>query len=263
MDELLLRSLIGGVLLAMALGPLGCFAVWRHMAYFGDTIAHAALLGVALFVLTEVVSLTLAMLLVALMIAFILSRLNADKRFSSDTILGILSHGTLAFGVLLIALSKKRVDLDAYLFGDILAMSWNDVFLLGGIGIVVLFLLRLSWRPLLMVTLHPAIAHVEGVHVKRTQLLLTLLLAAVIALSIKLVGVLLITALLIIPAASARYLAASPTAMALWASGMGALSVTAGVLGSFSLDTPTGPTIVVMSVFVFVLLATVARIRNA
>ncbi|MEJ0009517.1 MAG: iron chelate uptake ABC transporter family permease subunit [Alphaproteobacteria bacterium] len=205
MDEFILRALIGGVVLALVLGPLGCFVVWRHMAYFGDTIAHAALLGVALSLISGTIGLTPAIFIVALGVALALHFLGGDKRFHSDTILGILAHGTLALGVLLVALTRTvRVDITTYLFGDVLAISWDDVVALAVLAVLILLLLRAAWRPLLMVTLSPAIAHVEGVHVRRTQLMLVVMLAAIIAVAIKLVGVLLITALLIMPAASAR-----------------------------------------------------------
>ena len=262
MDELLLRSLMGGLALAIALGPLGCFVVWRHMAYFGDTIAHAALLGVALALISEVVPVTAALVIVAVAVALLVGRFSSDRRFSTDTMLGILSHGTLALGIVLMSLSRQQADMNAYLFGDILAMSWGDVWFLLGLAVVVVLRLRVSWRPLLMIPVSPAIAHVEGVHVKRTQQLLTVLLAVVIAVSIKLVGVLLITALLIMPAAAARYLARSPTMMAWLAALLAVLSVTGGVFGSFAIDTPTGPTIVVVASFVFVVLGAVTRLRK-
>lgn len=264
MDEILLRALLGGGLLAVALGPLGSFVVWRHMAYFGDTIAHAALLGVALSLISGTIPMTFAMFIVALFVALFLNRFAADQRFHADTLLGILAHGTLALGVLLVALSHGvRVDIDAYLFGDILAMSWADVFFLGALSIFILALLRVSWRPLLMITIHPAIAHVEGVHVKRTQLLLTIMLAAVIAVAIKLVGVLLITALLIIPAAAARYLSRTPVQMAIIASALGVACVAGGLFASLRIDAPTGPVIVVLASFVFVILGAVTRLRSS
>lgn len=262
MDELLLRALIGGVVLALALGPLGCFVVWRNMSYFGDTIAHSALLGVALSLVTGALPMTLSMLIVAIFVALTLTRYASDARFSADTMLGILAHGTLALGVLLVALSKQRVDINAYLFGDILAMSWADVLFLGALTTFVLALLRVIWRPLVMVTVNPSIAHVEGIHVKRTLMVLTVVLAAVIAVAIKLVGILLITALLIMPAASARYLAKTPNQMALLASAIGAVCVGGGVFGSFMIDAPTGPVIVVLAAFVFMILGAVTSLKK-
>ncbi len=263
MDELLLRSLIGGVALALALAPLGCFVVWRNMAYFGDTIAHVALLGVALSFISGVIPMTAAVMVVAVIAALLVGRSTRDRRFSTDTVLGMLSHGALALGIVLLSLNRTQVDINAYLFGDILAMSWADVWFLLALAVVVLLVVRVSWRPLLMITIHPAMAHVEGVHVARTQMLLMLMIAAVIAVAIKLVGVLLITALLIMPAATARHVAASPSAMAWIAAALGVISVLGGVVGSFTIDTPTGATIVVVASFIFVVLSAMTRVRRS
>lgn len=263
MDEFVLRALIGAVLLAAAMGPLGCFVVWRHMAYFGDTIAHAALLGVALSLISGFLPISLAIFAVAVGVALLLNRTARDGRFHADTLLGLLAHGTLALGVLLVAVSRQRVDINAYLFGDVLAIGWNDVGWLAALTVGILLVLRVTWRMLLMVTIQPAIAHVEGVNVKRTQLVLTLMLAAVIAVAIKLVGVLLITALLIMPAAAARYVAKTPLQMALFASAIGVFCVSSGLFASLAVDAPTGPVMVVIAAFVFVVIGCVTRLTSS
>ena len=263
MDDLVLRALTGAVLLAGLLGPLGSFVVWRHMAYLGDTIAHAALLGVAFSLIVTAVPMTLSMFAIAVGVALVLYRFARDTRFHADTLLGILAHSALALGVLLVALSRQRVDINAYLFGDILALQWSDVGVLALLALVVGGLLKLTWKPLLMVTIHPAIAHVEGINVKRTQLLLLMMLAAVIAVAIQLVGALLITALLIIPAASARYLARTPGRMALLASIIGISAAVSGLFGSIAVDAPTGPVMVVMAAFAFVVIGAVTKLTRA
>lgn len=262
MDELILRALIGAALLAAMLGPLGSFVVWRHMAYLGDTIAHAALLGVAFSLIATAVPMTFAIFAVAIGVAFVLYRFGHDARFHADTLLGILAHGTLALGVLLVALSRQRVDINAYLFGDILALDWNGVVVIAILAAVIGLLLKLSWKPLLMVTISPGIAHVEGINARRTQFMLLLMLASVIAVSIQLVGVLLITALLIIPAATARYLAKSPLQMALYASVIGAATAVSGLFASLQVDAPTGPTMVVIGAFAFIVVGAIYTLRK-
>ncbi len=254
MDEILLRALVGAVMLAVMLGPLGAFVVWRRMAYFGDTIAHASLLGVALsLLLGDAVPMTLAIFLVAATVAAILARYARDRRFHADTMLGILAHGTLALGLVLVSLNREvQVNVDAYLFGDILAVDWADVGVLALLALGVISVITLRWRRLLMATVHPDIARIEGVNTTREQLVLTLLLAAVIAVAIKLTGILLITALLIIPAAAARYLAKSPVQMAVLASVIGSLSVTGGLYASWVIDVPTAPMMVVVACALFV-----------
>lgn len=262
MDELVLRALSGALILAALLGPLGSFVVWRHMAYLGDTIAHAALLGIAFSLIIAAVPMTLSIFLIALAVALVLGRFGRDARFHTDTLLGILAHGTLALGVLLVAISRERVDINAYLFGDILALQWSDVTLLALLAVVIGALLKLTWRPLLMVTIHPAIAHVEGINVRRTQQMLLIMLASVIAVAIQLVGVLLITALLIMPAATARYLAKTPGQMALFASLIGMGTAAMGLFGSMLVDAPTGPTMVVVGAFAFVVIGSLTKLRS-
>ncbi len=261
MDEFILRALVAAVLLAAMLGPLGTFVVWRRMSYFGDTIAHSALLGVALSLLSdEVVPMLLAILGVAVVIALLLTKAVRDSRFPADTVLGLLAHSTLALGVLLVAFSRSiRVDINAYLFGDILGVSWGDIGVLAGLALLVLLLLWRAWRALLMATIEPSIAAVEGVNVARVELLFTLMLAAVIAVAIKLTGVLLITALLIMPAAAARYLSRTPEQMAIRASIIGMLSCGLGLFSSLQFDAPTGPMMVVCASALFVVCGVARR----
>lgn len=265
MDEFLLRALIGACVLAAMLGPLGAFVVWRHMAYFGDTIAHSALLGVALALwMQNEAALTPVLFFVAVMVALILARYVRDTRFHADTVLGILSHGALSLGLVLVALNRSvTLDINTFLFGDVLAITWGDVGILVALAVVVLTTIRLHWRTLLMATIDPAIAQVEGIRVARQQLILTLLLAGVIAVAIKLTGALLITALLIMPAASARYLAKTPVQMAVLASMVGMASVSAGLYGSLRLDTPSGPMMVLAAACAFILCAMLGRTQKA
>ncbi len=245
------RALIGGLGVALVAGPLGCFVVWRRMAYFGDTLAHSALLGVALgFLLQLPLNLTIALTCVGL--AVLLVMLARSKTLATDTLLGILAHSSLAIG--LVALSfmpDVRVDLSAYLFGDLLAMRRSDLAWIYGGAAIVLMLLWWLWRGLLMSTLHEELAKVEGVPVERLRLVLMLMFSLVIAVAMKIVGVLLITALLIIPAATARRLAASPEQMVLLAMVVGMLAVTAGLSASWHLNSPAGPSIVVAAFLLF------------
>jgi zinc transport system permease protein len=261
MDELILRALAGGLILAAMLGPLGSFVVWRRMAYFGDTIAHSALLGVALALLTNgAVPMTLSIFAVAVTVALILSRYSRDTRFHADTLLGILAHSALALGLVLVSLNHSiQVDVTGFLFGDILAVDGADITILAALAALVLVVMATQWRALLMATIDPAIAQIEGVNVTRAQLTLTLLLAAVIAVAIKITGILLITALLVIPAATARTLAKTPLQMALFASMIGMLSVTVGLFTSLEIDAPTAPMMVVVAALLFVTCSVVRR----
>ena len=259
MDEFIYRALAAGLGVALVAGPLGSFVVWRRMAYFGDTLAHSALLGVALAFLLEL-NLTLGVVAVCVAVALLLVAFQHQRGLASDTLLGILAHGTLSLGLVVIAfLQSLRVDLMGYLFGDILGVGWSEVgwiYLGGGL---VLLVLRAIWRPLLAITVHEELAWVEGVPVTRVRLLLTLVFALVIALAMKVVGILLITSLLIIPAATARRFAATPEQMALLASLSGVLAVVVGLWASLRWDTPAGPSVVLAAAVLFSLSYLVPR----
>ena len=252
MADFILRALIAGLAVAAVAGPLGCFVVWRRMAYFGDTLAHSALFGIALGLLLDV-NLQLAVIIASCLLAVALGLMSRQNQLANDTVLGILAHSALALGLVVLSFSNTQVDLMAYLFGDLLTVSFAELLWISGCAILVLIILVWAWKPLLNLTLHEELAKVEGLAVERYRLLMLVLVALVIAVSMKVVGVLLITALLIIPPATSRGFANSPTSMALIASGIGGLSVIAGMAASFFWDTPTGPSIVVMAALIFLL----------
>lgn len=255
MDELFLRALLAGLGLAVLAGPLGSFVVWRRMAYFGDTLAHSALLGVAMAFLLHL-NLNLGVVMVCLLLAVAVVALRSTQRLADDTLLGILSHSALSLGLVALAFVQGlRVDLMAYLFGDILAVSNTDYAWIFGGGLLVLLLLAVIWRPLLLLTLNEELARAEGAPMLRTQLLFMVSMAVVIAIGMKIVGVLLVTSLLIIPAATARAFAHTPEAMAGLAVVLGALAVALGLTGSFAWDLPSGPSIVVSAALLFLLTA--------
>ena len=253
MADFLLYALLAGLALAIVAGPLGSFVVWRRMAYFGDTLSHAALLGVALgFVLD--ISPTLAVTVGCLLLAIVLVTLQRRQPLASDTLLGILAPSTLSLGLVVLSfMHNVRIDLMAYLFGDLLAISPTDLaWILGGSAVVLILIVAL-WRPLLAMTVHEEMARVEGLPVAALRLGLMLLIAIVIAVAMKIVGVLLITSLLIIPAAAAQRHARSPEQMAVGASVLGVLAVCGGLALSWFQDTPAGPSIVVCAAVLFLL----------
>lgn len=253
LDDFFTRALVAGVGVAIVAGPLGCFIVWRRMAYFGDTMAHSALLGVALSLLLGT-NMTAGVFLVAALVAVALLLLQRRHALSADALLGILSHSTLAIGLVMLAfMSWVRIDLMGFLFGDILAVSKLDIAFVYGGGAAVLGVLAILWRPLLAATVSTELAEAEGLRPERARIAFMLLMAAVIAIAMKIVGILLITSLLIIPAAAARRFAATPEQMAVMAAIIGVLAVVSGLYGSLSWDTPSGPSIVVAALGLFLL----------
>ena len=251
MPDFLLLALLAGLAVALVAGPLGSFAVWRGMAYFGDTLAHSALLGITFGLLLDI-NLNLAVALGCLLLALILVALQQNRFLATDTLLGILSHSTLALGLVCVSFfSENRIDLMAYLFGDILAVAEAEVISIWVISFLVVALLVWLWRPLLAMTVHEDLARIEGVPVTAVRTTLMLLMALVIAMAMKVVGVLLITALLIIPAAASRRLTHTPEQMAISASILGGLAVTLGLAASYYWDTPAGPSIVLSATLLF------------
>lgn len=251
-DDFLIRALLAGIGVAVIAGPLGCFVVWRRMAYFGDATAHAALLGVAIALVTDL-PILLGVLVVTLAMAAGTAAL-ATGRYAMDTVLGVAAHAALAAGLVALALVDTiRVDLMAYLFGDVLAVSVQDLLAIWGGTAVVGLLLVLFWQDLLNATLNEELAVAEGGHPARYRLLLNLSLAFLIAVAMKIVGVLLITAMLIIPAAAARPLSRTPEGMAGLAAAIGVAAVVIGLRGSITFDTPTGPSIALAAALGFLL----------
>lgn len=251
MPDFLLYALLCGLGVALVAGPLGAFVVWRRMAYFGDTLAHSALLGAALGVMLQVHPL-LAVMISSLVLALLLVILQTQEQLANDTLLGILSHGTLALGLVCAGLlADTRIDLWALLFGDLLTASRSDLFVIYAAAILVLLVLWVFWRPLLFATLDETLAQVEGIAIAKLRLLLMALIALVVALAMKVVGVLLITALLIIPAATSRRFSRSPEGMAAGAAVLGMVSVAAGLGLSYWIDSPAGPSIVLAASLLF------------
>lgn len=250
LDDFLIRAGLGAVGVALAAGPLGCLIIWRRMAYYGDATAHAAILGVALS-LAFSLSIFAGVLAVSLIVATTVASLSG-RTFAGDTILGVIAHSSLAFGLVAVSfLSDQRLDLMSYLFGEILSVTRTDLLIIWLGGALVLALLSWRWSALLTTTTNSDLAYASGINPQREQLFLNIAIAVVIAVSIQVVGALLITAFLIIPAAAARKLATTPEAMALSATVIGAASGVIGLIASYHLDTPTGPTIVSVAALFF------------
>lgn len=261
LDDFFLRAIVAAVGIALMTGPLGCFVVWQRLAYFGDTMSHSALLGVAFGLLLSI-NTTLTVFFLALVIAIALYLFQSREKLSSDSILGILSHSTLAIGLVLVGfMTWVRFDLMGYLFGDILAASQFDLVIIWVGCAIVLILLALIWRPLLAMTISEDLAKAENMRPELTRFAFMMILALVIAVAMKLVGILLITALLIIPSATARRFAAAPEIMALLAALLGVIGSIFGLLASFQFDTSSGPSIVV-TLFVIFLVTRLIPLRG-
>lgn len=246
MEPFLVRALMGAVGLAIVAAPLGCVVVWQRMAYFGETIAQASLIGVALALALDI-DITAGIVLASLAVTGLIILSGRQNRVPIDSILGLMHHGALAAGVIATALIQgPSVDLMGYLFGDIYAVTWNDLLWVYGGGSVVLAILAWLWPSLLRLAVHEDLAAAEGVPRETIRIVFTLLLAVVIAVAIKIVGVLLIIAFLIVPVVAARPLARTPESMAILAMGIAVVSVCMGLALSHFYDVPGSPAIVLV-----------------
>lgn len=254
MWEVLSQAAAAGLLLALICGPLGALVVWQRMAYLGETLAHAGLLGIALAPWLHLAP-AVSVLLIGVLVTLLLLWLQDRPELSSDSLLGILAYGSLALALIALSLNPEfRTDPSAYLFGDLLTLTRQDLWLTGFGALLLLGWLAWLWKPLLLLCIDAELAASEGLPVKRLRLQLLLMLSLLIALAMKLVGALLITALLVIPAAASRLISQTPLQMALLASLLGGLSVLTGLGSSFYWDLPAGPAIVGASCLIFMLL---------
>lgn len=256
------RALLGGIGIALIAGPLGALMVWRRMANFGDALGHSMLLGVCFAILLNL-NLYVGLFCITLLLAIGLVMLSWQKKIANDTLLSVLAQTTLALGLIFASTQQGlRIDLLEYLYGDILSIQMNDIIWVYATTFIIAVLLWFIWRPLLSITVHEELAQVEGTPVKTLNWLLIVAMAFVFAVAMKLVGVLLITALLIIPASSARTLSKTPEQMAFFASCLAVISVILGILMSQNFDVPTGPSIVVSSFVIFIVSILLGR-KNA
>ena len=248
LDDFIVRAIIAGIGIALVTGPLGCFVVWRRLSFFGDTLAHSALLGVLISITLDI-NVSLTIFVVASLVAILLLRLERTTNLAGDSLLGLISHSSLAIGLVILGfLSFIRFDVMGVLFGDILSVNSNDLLVIWIGGALILVVLSYIWKPLFASTVNYELAEAEGMKPERVNAIFTILLAALIAISIKMIGVLLITGLLIIPTAMARNLSDNPRQMVILSIIGGLLSVLIGLYASFEINTSSGPSIVVVAV---------------
>ena len=253
LDDFLVRALIAGIGIALVAGPLGCFVVWRRLSFFGDTLAHSALLGVLLSI-TFNINVSITIFAVSSLVALLLLRLQKTTNLAGDSLLGLISHSSLAIGLVILGfLSFIRFDIMGVLFGDILSVNTSDLLAIWIGGGLILIVLSYIWKPLFASTVNYELAEAEGLNPDRAKAVFTILMAAIIAISIKMVGLLLITGMLIIPAAMARNISDSPRKMVFFSVIGGLLSVIIGLFSSLEFNTASGPSIIAASLFLFIL----------
>lgn len=263
-----MTPLIAPLVLAVIAGPVGCLIVWRRMAYFGDAIAHSALLGVAVGLFIGFAP-NIGVAVISAFFAVLLVYLQHRRKLSIDTLLGILAHGALALGLLLIFWSsvetghgvhneaKHKIDphqlLETYLLGSLenISMHQNISLIIGAIVIGVI--LKLIWEPLILMTLNMDLARAEGVPTLRLQYIMMGIMTSLVVMGMQITGVLFISSLLIIPAAAARQISTTPEKMIIWAIIFAFSGVSIGYLASKLAYLPPGPAIISTLTTIFII----------
>ncbi|KAE9517600.1 High-affinity zinc uptake system membrane protein ZnuB [Candidatus Liberibacter asiaticus] len=246
-NEFFIRALFSGIGIVLSTGPLGCFIIWQRIAYFGDTIAHSALLGVALSLIFQL-PLTICIFMIATLTSLVLLQIQKNEALSSDAILGVITHSTISLALVILSFMKwVNTDLTSFLFGDILAVNTTDILLIWGIGFLNIMILFKIWKPLLATTVNYELAKAEGMQPEKIKLIFIMITSLMISVSIKFIGITLITSLLILPTVTARRFSTSPENMAILATIIGILGIIIGLYGSLIFDTPSGPSIIITS----------------
>ncbi len=260
--EFMQRALVAGLLVAVTTSLVGTWVVMRGLAFMGDALAHGVVPGIAVAFLLDVNPMLGAAAAAVVMIAAI-SLIHRTTKLTEDTAIGLLFVGMLALGVIIISRSGSfAVDVVAILFGDVLGTTTGDLVLNGVVGIVVLVLVVVLYRPLLALSFNEAKAEVLGLAPRWTHLVMLGLITLAIVTSFRTVGALLVFGLLVAPPATAALVTRRVPAMMGVAAALGMLSVVTGLVVSFHLDTAGGATMSFVAValfFVVLAVRTVAR----
>lgn len=260
MDNFILNAILAGVGIALITGLLGCFVVWKKMAYFGDSLSHSAVLGIGIGLYLGI-NYNISIIFIILIFALLLSYLQNRSSFSNDTLLGILAHGSLSIGIIFISMSKNtNFNLEAILFGDILVVSKLEIYSIYLIAILVYVLIICNWKSLLLNIINKDLAKSQNINNFKMDLILTSLMALVIAVSIQIIGVLLIISMLIIPASTAKQLVNNPRNMVIISTIIAILTLLAGILLSYNFDIPSGPAIIMVNFVLFLIVTLVKKV---
>ena len=252
-DEFIINAIFCGIGIALISGLMGCFVVWKKMAYFGDSLGHSAVFGVGIGILLGA-NQDLAIIFTVISFAILFTYLQNKDFFSSDVILGILAHGALSIGIILLSISNNaNFNLHALLFGDILAASEKQIYIIFVAAALIYCLIGYNWQALILNTISRDLAKSQNISNFKMDLLLTTIMALVVAISIKIIGALLITSMLIIPPSSAKRLVNNPKSMAVISTLIALLAVICGIALSYYFDIPSGPAIIMISFIIFIL----------
>jgi ABC-type Mn2+/Zn2+ transport system permease subunit len=245
------RAMIAGVLVGALCGSLSVFVVLRRMSYIGHGLAHAVLGGVAVgLVLGQ--GMYLGAVVATLLAALLIDRISRRRGLHADAAIGIVTTAIFAIGIATLSMSPARINVEAVLFGNILGVRPLDLWVVSGVGLVLVVTLVVAYKRLVFSTFDPEVAAVHGVRVGTSEVVFNLLTAAVVVASVRVLGVLLIAAAVVIPGAFARLVSRSLATMLVIATLVGVASSVVGLYASYHADVPSGPAIVLTATAVFV-----------
>jgi len=262
-EPFMIRALLATIFLAPLCALLGVFVTARRMAFFSDTVSHAALAGVALGFWFGWANPTLPLIGVSLLVAAAIYWLRENTELLTDTIMALLLAGSVAVGIVILSLLKRRpADIQGYLFGDVLAVGWTDVWLGAALFAFLGALLFARLNELSLITAQEEIAHVCGVPVRRLNYLFIIILTLTVAITIRLLGIVLVTSLIVIPPAAARGFSRNLRQQILFSLAFGLLGGLGGILGSYQFDVPCGPAIVLTCITLFLISLVAGRLTG-
>jgi len=245
------RAILAGIVLAVLLAWLGTFVIMRKMSFFSDGIAHASLAGIAIGILANVQPLTVAIIF-SVLFALTIYYLERKTTLSSDAIIGMLFTAGMSLGVLLISLKGGyQPDLMSFLFGNILAIRTSDIFIITGLSVVIISFLLYNHRRITLVALDSDTAYLDGIRVNLLQVAFYIILAVSVVLGVKILGIVLVSALLVIPASTAKLVSRSFKELIFKSILFSEATVLVGILISYYIDSPTGPVIVLVGTAIF------------
>jgi zinc transport system permease protein len=256
------RALVAVLLLGPLCALLGVFVTARRMAFFSDTIAHGALTGVALGIWLGLADLTAPMIVFSLAIAAGILYLKETTDLLTDTIMALLLSGTVALGIMILALGKVSPgQIHGYLFGDVLAIGNTELWLAGVLFVAVAIGFFRFLSPLALMTASEELAHVCGVPIRAANYIFIIILTITVALSIRLLGIILVTSLIVVPPAAARNLSRNLRQQIILSTFVGVIGALAGTMLSFRLNVPCGPAIVLSCIALFIISLAFSRMR--
>ncbi len=255
--EFMQRAFIAGMVLAPLLAVLGSFMTLRKLSFFADGIAHASLLGVAIAIIVGILPF-IGALIIGILLGITMYFLEKHSKLASDTVVGIVFTTGMALGIILVSLQPGyQPELISFLFGNILAVTWADIWTITALSFGILLIVYIFFRQFILISLSKEMAWTSGIHTKYLDLLFYIFLSLAVVLGVKLLGIILVSALLIIPPVTSKLIARSFYSYVLFAIIFAFISFIVGLFSSYHLDLPSGASIVVSAtiIFVFVLLA--------